>query len=115
MSAKKTDTVRKRLESLLGDLPAPPLNSSALTAERVSDPMDDLQQKQDLDLQVSSLSAVQTRRRELLAALDRLAEGDYGRCEECDEAIAAKRLEAAPWARLCISCQEAAEDWPQAA
>ena len=39
-------------------------------------------------------------------ALDRIHSGDYGICLACDEPIAAKRLQALPWARYCVSCQE---------
>lgn len=34
------------------------------------------------------------------------AGGAYGRCERCGEDIAAERLEALPWARLCIACKQ---------
>jgi DnaK suppressor protein len=38
------------------------------------------------------------------AALRRLNDGDYGRCERCGEPIAAGRLEARPTATTCIKC-----------
>jgi DnaK suppressor protein len=31
----------------------------------------------------------------------------YGTCLECGEAISLKRLDALPWARFCVACQEA--------
>lgn len=40
-------------------------------------------------------------------ALDRLDCGEYGICLSCDKPIPAKRLRALPWARYCVSCQEA--------
>ncbi len=40
-------------------------------------------------------------------AITRLGEGDFGVCEECEETIQKKRLDAVPWARYCLSCQEA--------
>lgn len=40
------------------------------------------------------------------AALDRLATGDFGVCSACGEAITPKRLAAIPWASCCIVCQE---------
>lgn len=43
------------------------------------------------------------------AALERLDEGEYGECEECGEEISDKRLEAVPWAILCLDCQEKKE------
>ncbi len=39
-------------------------------------------------------------------ALDRLEAGDYGTCLACDEPIAEKRLQALPWARYCVKCEE---------
>jgi DnaK suppressor protein len=39
-------------------------------------------------------------------ALDRLHTGDYGVCLACEQPIPAKRLEALPWARYCVACQE---------
>lgn len=43
------------------------------------------------------------------AALARLDAGTYGRCTACHRPIAAERLEARPWAALCIDCQRAAQ------
>ncbi len=38
-------------------------------------------------------------------ALDRMAQGVYGTCEECGAEIPEERLEAVPIAVLCIGCQ----------
>jgi RNA polymerase-binding transcription factor len=42
-------------------------------------------------------------------ALNRMDEGTYGVCSNCGNIIALPRLEAVPWARFCIDCQELAE------
>lgn len=42
-------------------------------------------------------------------ALARIELGTYGRCLECGEEISAKRLDAVPWASLCVSCQKQME------
>ncbi|MBL9102102.1 MAG: TraR/DksA C4-type zinc finger protein [Myxococcales bacterium] len=42
-------------------------------------------------------------------ALRKIDEGTYGICEECEEMIAIKRLQARPEAPLCIQCKEAQE------
>lgn len=42
-------------------------------------------------------------------ALRRMEEGGYGRCANCGQNIAVPRLEALPWARFCVDCQELAE------
>jgi DnaK suppressor protein len=44
--------------------------------------------------------------REMDAALDRIGNGTYGICESCERAINPRRLEAVPWARYCVGCQE---------
>ena len=41
---------------------------------------------------------------EVEAAIVRLSEGTYGRCEGCGDMISAARLEAMPTARRCMSC-----------
>jgi DnaK suppressor protein len=47
--------------------------------------------------------------RQVRAALDRIADGTYGACLQCEEEISPKRLKAVPWATLCIGCQEQAD------
>lgn len=42
-------------------------------------------------------------------ALKKIDEGTYGVCEECEEPISLKRLQARPEAPLCIQCKEAQE------
>ena len=42
-------------------------------------------------------------------ALRRMDQGNYGMCSNCGNMIAVQRLEAVPWARFCINCQELAE------
>lgn len=39
-------------------------------------------------------------------ALRRMDRGEYGYCENCGQPIAPDRLEALPFATLCIRCQE---------
>lgn len=42
-------------------------------------------------------------------ALGRIREGSFGECISCGNEINAKRLEAVPWTRYCIECQEKKE------
>jgi DnaK suppressor protein len=71
------------------------------------------------DLCVQSYSKEQVyslceRDRELLNmvqdALLKIRENSYGFCEECKETINEKRLEALPWVRFCINCQNKKEE-----
>lgn len=53
--------------------------------------------------------AVQTVQRDVLeqieSALERIEEGSYGTCERCGKPINPERLDALPYATLCIACQ----------
>jgi DnaK suppressor protein len=42
-------------------------------------------------------------------SLDRIDEKSYGECANCGNEIQPKRLEAVPWALLCIQCQSLQE------
>lgn len=44
-------------------------------------------------------------------ALERLEDGTYGRCEDCGIAMPFERLEAIPWARLCVACPGRRAGW----
>jgi DnaK suppressor protein len=39
-------------------------------------------------------------------ALDQIDAGTFGKCRNCAQEIGRKRLEAIPWTRYCITCQE---------
>jgi DnaK suppressor protein len=43
------------------------------------------------------------------AALKRIDDGTYGTCVSCGDEIRRERLEASPWASLCIDCKRRAE------
>jgi DnaK suppressor protein len=42
-------------------------------------------------------------------AIARVEARRYGTCAACDDDMNSKRLEAVPWARLCLACQEKQE------
>ncbi|MBK5099647.1 MAG: TraR/DksA C4-type zinc finger protein [Desulfobacteraceae bacterium] len=45
----------------------------------------------------------------VIEALERLDQGVFGICEECDREISVERLKARPIATLCIECKRAQE------
>jgi len=57
-----------------------------------------------ISLRLNSLDYVQLKLIE--EALDRIEAGDYGVCLGCEEPIPAKRLQALPWAKYCVTCQQ---------
>ncbi|MDQ6788684.1 MAG: TraR/DksA C4-type zinc finger protein [Acidobacteriota bacterium] len=42
-------------------------------------------------------------------ALERISDDEYGDCQNCEKPINPKRLDAVPWARYCLNCQELVE------
>ena len=61
--------------------------------------------ERDLALSAQALEAVG-----IDAALEKMANGKYGICENCGQLIAKARLEALPYARLCIASRRRAGD-----
>jgi DnaK suppressor protein len=57
-----------------------------------------------------SLQEMRNKERQLIDnAITRLNEGSYGMCADCGEEISEKRLEALPFATLCVACQSKRE------
>jgi DnaK suppressor protein len=63
--------------------------------------------QQQLNCTIRDREYVKLRR--IDAALDRIDEGTFGHCEDCDEEIGMKRLENQPWSELCITHAEEKE------
>jgi DnaK suppressor protein len=63
--------------------------------------------QQQLNCTIRDREYVKLRR--IDAALDRIDEGTYGHCEDCEEEIGMKRLENQPWSELCITHAEEKE------
>jgi len=63
--------------------------------------------------QIALLEARTRERNQLDEALQRLDEGTYGVCEDCETPIAQGRLRALPFARRCVECQQQAELFEQ--
>ena len=55
---------------------------------------------------ISLVRALRSNLRDVERALAKMQAGTYGTCERCGNAIAPERLEALPWAALCIDCKQ---------
>ena len=93
------------------------LNNSknALKSELVLSP-DDLPDETDLaasEINQNLIFKLRDRERQLLAKIDealgRMDEGSFGICQDCEEPIEPRRLEARPVSTLCIACKEKQE------
>lgn len=113
MDKKKVDAFKKRLEDRQREL------RSAMTRTAQDGRDADLESAQDIaDRAANSynkefLFHQSNNERQLLQmvenALDRIREGTFGECISCGAEINSKRLEAVPWTRHCIECQEKLE------
>lgn len=113
MDKKKIETFRKQLEQRQQDL-------RKIVARTEQDGRDaDVGTAQDIaDRAANSytkefLFHQSNNERQLLQsveiALSRISEGVFGECINCGNDINPKRLEAVPWTRYCIACQEKLE------
>ena len=90
---------RAELEAELADLSAPVDQGGISFGKRVGD---------GTSLAVERLSQVAVHERlqvtlaDVVRAEAKLVEGSYGRCDACGKAIPPPRLEALPWATLCV-------------
>jgi RNA polymerase-binding transcription factor len=113
MEKKKIEVFRKRLEDRQREL-RHTMNRAAQDGRDA-----DLESAQDIaDRAANSynkefLFSQSNNERQLLQmvdnALNRIREGTFGECISCGADINAKRLEAVPWTRHCIECQEKLE------
>jgi DnaK suppressor protein len=83
--------------------------AEGLRIERTPDALDETQFSAARELSTRNLERESSLLREVRAALDRIADGSYGTCLQCEEEVSRKRLKAMPWATLCIACQEVAD------
>lgn len=90
---------KANLESELGRRP-----DALYAARAAADDQSSITHDQFISLHRNDLAY--TKLKEVEAALDRLRFGDYGICEGCEDGISDRRLNAIPWARYCLTCQE---------
>ena len=64
----------------------------------------------DQELILSLLGSEKDALDQIDGALEQIEDGSYGRCEECGEPIPKPRLEAIPYAAVCIQCASRREE-----
>ena len=117
MKQKTLRSAERRLEEQLLSLGAALRRGQDLMVERSPEQADEAQAEVIESCSIDVSNVTWQLRRQVLDALRRVRRGEYGECGYCHAPIAAKRLEALPWAALCVDCQEhdEAQDWDQAA
>jgi RNA polymerase-binding transcription factor DksA len=61
-------------------------------------------------MSLSLLESEEHRLEEINAALERIEQGTFGHCEACGIVLSTKRLNALPFARLCVDCARRQEE-----
>jgi DnaK suppressor protein len=100
------DALLKKRSEILGAGGIKPLQASMDNNTRQGDMADQASGNNEVHI---ALKLKQTDAKILQAieeALKRIDKGTYGVCRDCGEMIAAARLNAIPWTRVCIACKE---------
>jgi DnaK suppressor protein len=103
------ESARQILESQLKEAAPTQGLRESIRIHQVADPVDLTQQAAEREMAVHNLDRDSALMRRIRSAIERVNDGSYGVCLECEEDIAPKRLKAIPWAELCIQCQETAD------
>jgi DnaK suppressor protein len=81
----------------------------SIAIERSPDVLEEADYKTARELAIAGLNRESVVRRSVAGALLRIQDSSFGTCVHCGDEIGRRRLEAVPWAPLCIVCQEAAD------
>jgi len=109
---KKTEHFKQVLETRLNEaqrLLASAAEETRASSARQPDSADQALAEYERQTLAHKAAAAQQQIHSLNRALERIRQGNYGECAECGGDIESKRLEALPWARYCVACQEARE------
>jgi DnaK suppressor protein len=113
MEKKKLDYFRKRLESRQQDLRRMVSRTEQDGRTVDEDSAQDIADRAASSYNKEFLFHQSNNDRQLLqmveVALLRIREGSFGECISCGKEINSKRLEAVPWTKHCIECQEKLE------
>jgi DnaK suppressor protein len=103
------DHLLERREGLFKQVNEAELSSRERDAEATQDPADMAANAYTKELLIS----MSANDRQLLGLIDealaRIEAGEFGECVNCGEPVSEKRLEAVPWARYCLKCQDLQE------
>ena len=103
------DLLIERQTTLLGVVGRNETYGREADTEATQDPADKASNSYTKELLFSQSTNDRQMLTEIEGALERIADDEYGDCVNCSEPISQKRLEAIPWARHCIKCQDLLE------
>jgi DnaK suppressor protein len=109
MTRIELDRYKDALEAKRADVSAALCRREDIAIEKVPDTLDEVQFACERELAIRNLDRDSGLLRRIRAAIQRIHDGSYGVCLRCEEPIRPRRLEAVPWAELCLHCQESAD------
>ena len=109
MTQTEINKYKAMLEAKQAELSAGLRNREDIAIEKTPDAIDEVQLAGERELAIRNLDRESNLLRNVKGALVRIADGSYGVCMHCEEDIKIKRLDAVPWTKYCIKCQEAAD------
>ena len=109
MNRTDTEKYKAMLEARRAELSAGLRKREDIAIEKTPDALDEVQLAGERELAIRNLDRESNLLRNVKGALARIADGSYGVCLHCEEDIKPKRLDAVPWTKYCIRCQEAAD------
>lgn len=86
-----------------------PLGGDDLAAGGDRLPPEAASEEYELEQTIAFLQEEEHLHDEILAALRRIRDGKFGTCERCGGSITQQRLNAIPFTRYCLHCEEAIE------
>ena len=109
MNQTEFDKYKQMLEAKQAELSGGLRNRDEIVIEKTPDALDEVQLAGERELAIRNLDREANLLRNVRDALRRIANGSYGVCLHCEQEIKPKRLDAVPWTKFCIRCQEAAD------
>lgn len=109
MTQTELNKYKAVLEAKKAELSAGLRNREDIAIEKTPDAIDEVQLAGERELAIRNLDRESSLLRNVKGGLARIADGSYGVCMHCEEDIKPKRLDAVPWTKYCIKCQEAAD------
>lgn len=110
MDKKRLEYYKKKLTARREDLLRVIARTEQEGREADEDPTVDLADKAANSYTKEFLFGQTDNDRSLLQLIDdalaRIRDGEFGECGQCHQEMQQKRLEAVPWARNCIACQD---------
>lgn len=103
------DRIREILERREAELVQALRRRDGIAIEKSADQMDEIQYASERDLAIRNVDRESIMLRQVRAALQRIRDGHFGICIECEWQITPKRLAAVPWASHCLHCQGVAD------